>query len=82
MQNTTVLKAKMVPTEPTQSHQHKSYSPVGILKHIHSEGLGYGLDDRDSIPGRGKEFISLLSCPERLWGLHSFLSNGYQELFP
>jgi hypothetical protein len=39
--------------------------------------LGYGLDDRGSIPGGGWEFFSSPPRPERLWGPPSLLSNGY-----
>jgi hypothetical protein len=31
-------------------------------------GLGYWLDDRGSIPGRGWEFFSSPPRPARLWG--------------
>jgi hypothetical protein len=34
---------------------------------------GYGLDDRGSIPGRGKPL-----CPDRLWGPPSLLYSGYR----
>jgi hypothetical protein len=44
--------------------------------------LGYGLDDRGSIPGGGWEFFSSPPLPERLWGPPSLLSNVYQSLFP
>jgi hypothetical protein len=50
-------------------------SSVGIA-------LGYGLDDRGSIPGGCWEFFSKPPRPERLWGPESLLSNGYQGLFP
>jgi hypothetical protein len=42
---------------------------VGIV----SVAMGYGLDCRGSIPGRGKRFFSILQCPDRLWGPPSLL---------
>jgi hypothetical protein len=38
----------------------------------------YGMDDRGSIPGRGKGFFFRLLCPDRLWGPPSLLYNGYR----
>jgi hypothetical protein len=35
-----------------------------------------------SSPGRGWEFFSSSSRPDRLWGPYNFLLNGYQGLFP
>jgi hypothetical protein len=35
-----------------------------------------------SSPGMGWEFFATLLRPERLWGLPSLLSNGYQGLCP
>jgi hypothetical protein len=35
-----------------------------------------------SIPGRWKRFFSTLKGPERFWGPHSLLLNGYWGLFP
>jgi hypothetical protein len=42
----------------------------------------YGLDDRGSIPGRGKGFFLYPLCPDRLWGPPSLLYNGYRGYFP
>jgi hypothetical protein len=55
--------------------QYKDDGSVGIA-------LGYGLDDRGSIPGGSWEFFSSLSRPERPWCPPSLLSNEYQGLFP
>jgi len=46
--------------------------------------LGYGLDDRYSIPGRSNDRICFSSPPraDRLWGPPSLLSNGYRRLIP
>jgi hypothetical protein len=38
--------------------------------------LGYGLEERGSIPGR--DFMSWPPCPDRLWGPPSLLSSGYR----
>jgi len=35
------------------------------------------VDDRGSIPGRGEEFFSSLSRPDRLWSPPGLLSSGY-----
>jgi hypothetical protein len=37
----------------------------------------YELDDRGSIPDRGREFFFWPLRPDRLWGPPSLLSNGY-----
>jgi hypothetical protein len=42
----------------------------------------YGLDDRGSIPGRGKGFFLYPLCPDGLWGPPSLLYNGYRGSFP
>jgi hypothetical protein len=42
----------------------------------------YGLDDRGSIPGRGKGFFLSPLCPDRLWGPPNLLYNGYRGSFP
>jgi hypothetical protein len=39
---------------------------------------GYVLDDRGSIPGRGKRFYSSPLHPDRLWFPPILLSNGYR----
>jgi hypothetical protein len=44
---------------------------AGIAQSILS--TGYGLDGRDSIPGRDKRFISTPQRPDRLWGPPSLL---------
>jgi len=46
--------------------------------------LGYGLDDRGSVLGRGNDgnFFSPPSRPVRLWGPLSLLSNRYRGLCP
>jgi hypothetical protein len=38
----------------------------------------YGLDCRDSIPGRDKRFLSSQQRPDWVWGTPSFLSSGYR----
>jgi hypothetical protein len=43
---------------------------------------GYGLDDRASIPGRGKIFFSTPQHPNLFRGPSSFLPNVYRGLFP
>jgi len=47
-----------------------------------AQWLGYVLDGRGSITGRGRDFSSLPPRPDRLWGTSSLLSNGYRRLFP
>jgi hypothetical protein len=42
---------------------------------------GYGLDDRSSIPGRGKGFLSSPQRPDRLWDPPIILHNLYLWLF-
>jgi hypothetical protein len=42
----------------------------------------YRLDDRGSNPGGGWEFFFSTPRPDRFWSLPSFLSNGYEGLFP
>jgi hypothetical protein len=43
--------------------------------------MGYGLDRRSSIPGRGKIFFSIPQRPEWLWGPPGLLSNGHRGSF-
>jgi hypothetical protein len=38
--------------------------------------LGYGIDDRGSIPGGGRDFFSSSPPSNRLWGPPSLVSNG------
>jgi hypothetical protein len=47
-----------------------------------SVAKSYGLDCRSSILGAEKRFFSTPQRPGRLWGIPSFLSNGYGGLFP
>jgi len=42
----------------------------------------YRLDDRGSIPCRGKRFLLQPVCPGQLWGRPSLLFNGYRGFFP
>jgi hypothetical protein len=42
----------------------------------------YELDDRGSIPDRGRGFFFQLLRPDRLWGPPSLLPNGYRGSFP
>lgn len=43
--------------------------------------MGYGLDVRGSIPGRGMRFFFYPRCPDRLWGPPTLLFNGVWGLF-
>jgi hypothetical protein len=42
----------------------------------------YGLDGRDSIRDRGREFFFYSLIPDRLWGPPTLLCNGYRGLLP
>jgi hypothetical protein len=42
----------------------------------------YGLDDRGSIPDRGRGFFFLPLRPDRLWAPPSLLSSGNRGPFP
>jgi hypothetical protein len=67
------------------SHQ-QLYQCSGILMIIitwsHGSSVSvvsdYGLDDRGSIPDRGRGFFLQPLSPDWLWGLPSLLSNGYR----
>jgi hypothetical protein len=41
--------------------------------------IDYGLDSQSLIPGRSRGFLSLLSCPDQVWGPPSLLCYGYLE---
>jgi len=43
---------------------------------------GYGLDVRNSIPGRKRQFFSSPTGPNRLWDPTSLPSKEYRKLFP
>jgi hypothetical protein len=43
--------------------------------------IDYGLNERGSIPGRGKNFLSSPHLSDRLWGTSRLLCNGYRRLF-
>jgi hypothetical protein len=47
-----------------------------------SSAMGYWLDVGGSNRGRGWEFFSSPPRSDRLWGLPSLLSSGYQDVFP
>jgi hypothetical protein len=43
---------------------------------------GYGLEDRGSIPGRGKRFFSTAKRPDPLWGHSASSPMGTGNRFP
>jgi len=47
-----------------------------------SQPLSYRLNNRDSIAGSVRKFLSLPPRPDWLWGPISLLSNGYLGFFP
>jgi hypothetical protein len=44
--------------------------------------MGYGLDGRGSIPGKGKRFFSTSQHLDRIWGSPGLLYIGYWGLVP
>jgi hypothetical protein len=44
--------------------------------------MGYRLDGWGSSPDRGKRFFSSLQLPDRLWGPHNLIYNGYRRALP
>lgn len=44
--------------------------------------LGYGMDNRRSIPGRGNRFFSSPERPDPLWGPPRLLTNGNRGPLP
>jgi len=42
----------------------------------------YSYSSDQEIPYFCKTWTFITSCPDRLWGPHSLLSNGYRRLFP
>jgi hypothetical protein len=53
---------------------------AGIAQPV--QWLGYGLDNRSSITGKGRDFFFLRPRLYRLWGPLSILFNGYRDSFP
>jgi hypothetical protein len=52
------------------------YENTGVAQSVH--WLGHWLDERASIPSRGKDFFSSFPHPDRHWDPPSFLSSGYR----
>jgi hypothetical protein len=74
--------------EPTREHylqQFIYWSVLSVSTEIEDSSVciatGYSLDDRGSIPDRGKRFFRL-PCLDRLWDPPGLLFSGYPGLFP
>jgi len=51
---------------------------IGVLQYV--TGIivtGYGLNNQNLIPGRGRDFFSSLPHPDQLWSPPRLLTNGY-----
>jgi hypothetical protein len=63
-------------------HQIFVATKYSIIRTSVSIAMGYWLDGRGLIIGRGKRFFSTPQRPDRLWSPPSLLSNGYWWWFP
>jgi hypothetical protein len=68
------------PCHPATLEENVGY----IMVYIEPDSIvfDYGLDDRGSIPDRGRGFFLSSLRPDRLWGPPNFLYSGYRGLFP
>jgi hypothetical protein len=66
-----------IPNSPPLDSILNQIDPVHTLTYC---SFGINVNDRSSIPGRGKDFS--LSCSDRLWGPHGLLANEYRCAFP
>jgi hypothetical protein len=60
---------------PIRKQEGSRGSSVGLAK-------GYEMDGQGSISGRDKRSFFTPQRPDRLWGPHSLLPNGYRGSFP